>query len=97
MGRDTNLDKQDISDLYEVYRMMNSHAWDVLMVSIAADREKLVRIVSGAQTKGEARKHDWEYFQGSLAGFQRVIDIFDNFREQYERIKEADDAEVSER
>jgi|ERR1051325_563370 hypothetical protein len=90
-------DLKDAQDLFEVAKMMESRGWAVALVSLNADREKIIRIVSGAQTKGEARKHDWEYFQGVLAGFQRVVDIFENLKAKYEElldisIKEKEDA-----
>lgn len=81
-------DLRDAQDLFEVVKMMNSRGWEVLMVSLAAERERIIRIVAGAKTKGKDRFHDWEYFQGCLAEFQAVIDIFDRLKSKYEQIRE---------
>lgn len=78
---------KDAHDLYEVYKMMQTPGWDVCLVSLAADREKIINLVAGAQTKGEARKHDWEYFQGVLAGYLRALAIFDTLRDKYEELQ----------
>lgn len=77
-------DLNEVADLYEVKKMMETRGWAVVMANLAADREKIIRIVSGAQTKGEARKHDLEYFQGVLAGFMRAIDIPEALLNKYE-------------
>lgn len=83
-----NEDLNEVSDLHEAVKIMDSRGWAVIMAYLAQDREKIIRIVSGAQTKGEARKHDWEYFQGVLAGFQRAVDIPESLRSRYEEILE---------
>lgn len=72
-------DLRDLNDLNDVKNMMDTRGWQVLMVSMGAERERIIKIVAGARTKGKDRMHDWEYFQGCLAEFQNVIDIFDRF------------------
>lgn len=81
-------DLRDVADLHEVQKTMNTRGWDVLMVNLAAERERIIRIVAGAKTKGKDRVHDWEYFQGCLAEFQSVIDIFDRLKSKYEELVE---------
>jgi hypothetical protein len=81
-------DLRDAADLYEVNKMMQTRGWEVLMVSLAAERERVIKIVAGAKTKGKDRYHDWEYFQGCLAEFQNVIDIFDRLKTKHQELME---------
>jgi hypothetical protein len=78
-------DIRDAQDLREVARMMSTRGWAVCLVSLNADRENIIRVVAGGETKGP--KHGWEYYQGMLAGFQRAVDIFDRLQEKYQDLE----------
>lgn len=79
---------KDANDLQEVAKMMKSMGWAVALVSLNADRERIIGLVSGADQGGDSQRHGWEYYQGLLAGFQRAVSIFDNLNAKYEEYLE---------
>lgn len=90
-------DLRDAADLRAVAQMMDSRGWAVALVSLNADRERIIRIVAGAESAGKGQKHGWEYYQGLLCGFQRAVDIFENLKLKYEEVVAISKREQEER
>ena len=88
---------QDASDLREVSKMMESRGWVVCLVSLHAERERIIKLVAGGKQGGASQDHGWEYYQGFLSGFLQATDIFDRLKVKYEDLVEASRREQEDR
>lgn len=66
------MDKEELAQLREVAKVMAMPGWDIILASVAHERERQLKKLMTAKVEGH-----FQFLRGQLAGFDSLVHVFD--------------------